>query len=156
MVEQLVDVPKIVVELEVSSGEVGSSGPGERASERDTTDAADTAFEVPVGEARPLGILQYSAATASEVGGSSGEAGSSWPGADDTTLPDDATVAKAVGGAWPPGIAEHGVTTASALAVSSGEAGSARPGAEQRAHPVPLMQQSQWMLIKLGLLESQS
>ena len=30
MVEQLVDVPKIVVELAVSSGEAGFSGPGER------------------------------------------------------------------------------------------------------------------------------
>ena len=36
---------------------------------------------------------------------SSDEAGSSWPGADDTTRPDDTTVAEA----RPPGIAEHSV-----------------------------------------------
>ena len=36
----------------------------------------------------------------------SGEAGSSWPGADDTTLPDDATVAKVVGEARLLGISE--------------------------------------------------
>ena len=39
MLEQLVDEPKIVVELTVSSGEAGSSGPRER----NTTDAAATA-----------------------------------------------------------------------------------------------------------------
>ena len=94
----------------------------------DTTDAAATAVKVPVGEARPLGISQYSTATEPEVEGSSGETGSSWTRADDTTRPDDATVAKAVGEARPPGIAEHSVATASAPAVSSGEAGSARPG----------------------------
>ena len=49
--------------------EFGSSGPGKR----DTTDVADAAVEVPVGEARPLGISQYSTATESEVEGSSGE-----------------------------------------------------------------------------------
>ena len=53
--------------------------------ERDTTDIADAAVEVPVGEARPPGISQHSTATESEDEGSSGEAGSSWPGADDMT-----------------------------------------------------------------------
>ena len=47
LVEQLVDVPKIVVGLAVSSGEAGSSGPGGR----DTTDASATAVKVPVGKA---------------------------------------------------------------------------------------------------------
>ena len=103
--EQLVDVPKIVVELTVSFGEAGSSGPGGR----DTTDAAATAVKVLVGKARPLGISQYSTAPESEVEGSPGEAGSSWRGADDTTRPDDATVAEPVGEARPPGIAEHSV-----------------------------------------------
>ena len=42
----------------------------------------------------------------------SGEDGSFWPGADDTTRHVDATVAKAVGEARPLGIAEHSVTTA--------------------------------------------
>ena len=78
MAEQLVDVTKIVVELAMSSGEAGSSGPG----------------------------------------------------AEDMTRPGDATFANAVGEGRPPRIAEHSVTTASALAVSSGEAGSARPGRE--------------------------
>ena len=63
--------------------------------ERHDEDAA-TAVEVPIGEARPLGISQYSTATISEVEGSPSEAGSSWPGADDTTRPDSASVAKAV------------------------------------------------------------
>ena len=72
-----------------------------------TTDLADAAVEVPVGEARPPGISQYSTATESEVDGSS------WPRADDMTRHVDATVAKAVGEARPPGIAEHSVATAS-------------------------------------------
>ena len=76
----------------------------------------------------PLGITQYSAATESEVKGSSGGAGSSWPGADDTTRPGDAAFANAVGEGRHLRIAEHSVPTASALAASSGEAGSARPG----------------------------
>ena len=56
---------------------------------------------------------------------SSGGAGSSGPGADDTTRPDDATFANAVGEGRHLRIAEHSVPTASALAVSAGEA---RPG----------------------------
>ena len=43
----------------------------------------------------------------------SGEDGSCWPIADDTTRRVDATVAKAVGEARPPGIAEHSVATVS-------------------------------------------
>ena len=73
------------------------------------------------------GIAQYSTTTEPEVEGSSGEAGSSWSGADDTTSADDSTVAKAFGAAQPPGTAVHGVSTAFKLAASSGEAGSARP-----------------------------
>ena len=105
---QLVEVPKIVVGRAVSSGGVGSSGPGKR----DTTDVADAAIEVPVGEARTLGISQYSTATESEVEGSSGEAWSSRPGADDVTRHVDATVAKAVDEVRLLGIAEHSVATA--------------------------------------------
>ena len=45
------DVPKITVELAVSSDEAGSSGSGER----NTTNRAAAAVEVLVGEARPLG-----------------------------------------------------------------------------------------------------
>ena len=97
MVVQLVEVPKIVVGLAVSSGGDGSFGPGKR----DTTDVTDAAVEKTVGEARPLGISQCSTATESEVEGSSGGAGSSWPGADDMTRHVDATVAKAVGEARP-------------------------------------------------------
>ena len=67
MAEQLVDVPKIVTELAVSSG------PGER----DTTDDAASPVDVLVGEARRLGMSQRSTAKESEVEGSSGEAGSS-------------------------------------------------------------------------------
>ena len=63
---QLVEVPKFVVGLAVSSGEGGSSGPGKR----DTTDEAAAVVEVPVGEARPPGISQYSTATESEFEGS--------------------------------------------------------------------------------------
>ena len=59
----------------MSSGGDGSSGEGKR----HTTDAAAAAVEVPVGEAQAPGISQYSAATESEVEGSSVEAGSSWP-----------------------------------------------------------------------------
>ena len=100
---------------------------------RETTNAAAAAVEEPVGAARSLGIPLYSTATESEVGGSSGEAGSSGPGADDTARPDDATVAKA-GENRSPGIAEHSVTTASVFAVSSGEAVSAR--LEMRTRPM--------------------
>ena len=105
MVVRLVDVPKIVVGLAASSGSDGSSGPGRR----DTI--ADTAVEVLVGGAWPPRISLYSTATESEVEGSSGEAGSSWPGADDMPCHVGATVAKVVGEARPPGIAEHSVAT---------------------------------------------
>ena len=44
--------------------------------ERDTTNATAAAVEEPAGEARPFGIAQKSATTASEVDVSSGEAGS--------------------------------------------------------------------------------
>ena len=70
-----------------------------------------------VGEARPFGIAQYSTTTESEVEGSPGEAGSSWPGADDTTSAGVTTVAKTVGESRPPGIAKLSTTTE----VSSGE-----------------------------------
>ena len=61
--------------------------------------------------------------TESEVEASSGEAVSSWPGADDTTSAGDATVAKVVGEARLPGVAKQSATTAADIAVSSGEAG---------------------------------
>ena len=109
MLEQLVDEPKIVVELTVFSGEAGSSGPRER----NTTDAAATAVEVPVGEARPLGIAQYSTATESEVEMSSGGAGSSWPGADDTTPVGAAPMDIAPGQIPAPGLGSSNQSTTS-------------------------------------------
>ena len=66
-----------------------------------------------------LGVAQHSATAESEVEGSSGEAGSSWPGADGTTSAGVATVAETVGKSRPPGIANHGSTAV----VSFGEAG---------------------------------
>ena len=126
MVVPLVDAPKIVVGLAVSSGGDGSSGPGRI----DTTDVADAAVEVPVGEAWPPGISKCSTATESKVEGSSGKAGSSWPGADDMTRHVDATVAKAIGEARPPEFAKDSATTESKVTVSSGEVGFARPGAK--------------------------
>ena len=50
-----------------------------------------------VGEAGPLGIAQYSTTTESKVEGSSGEAGSFWSGADDTTSAGISAVVKTVG-----------------------------------------------------------
>ena len=94
--------------------------------ERDTTDAAATTVEVPFGEARPPGISQHSTATESKFEGSSGEAGSSWPGAGNTARP-DATVAKVVGEVRPPECAKDSATTESSFAVSSGEAGHSWP-----------------------------
>ena len=88
--------------------------------------------------------------TESEFEGSSGEAGFFWPGAGDTVRPDNATAAKAVGEARPPEFAKDSATIESKVAVSSGEAGSARPGA--KSTPVPLMRQSQCLMMKLGLL----
>ena len=108
------DVPKIVVELAVSSGEAGSSVPGER----DTTDAAATVVEEPVGEARPLGIAQYSAATASALAVSSGETGSVRPGDKDTTDADGTAVVGPAGEDRPCGIAKQSATTESDIAVS--------------------------------------
>ena len=125
----------------VSPGEAGS--PGSRAG--GTTSTAEVALEIAKNragglekETRPTppqqskcllvnGSAQYSSTTEPEVEGSSGEAGSSWSGVDDTTSADDSTVAKASGAAQPPGTAAHGVSTAFELAVSSGE-GSAQPG----------------------------
>ena len=72
MAEQLVDAPKIVVELTVSPGEAGSSRP-----EIDDTISTDGATATKaVGEARPLGIAEHSVTTASALAVFSGEAGS--------------------------------------------------------------------------------
>ena len=85
-------------------------------------------------------IPQYNTATEPEVEGSSGEAGSSWPGADAQL--DDATVEKLLV------TAEHGVTPV--IAVFSGDGPSCR--AELAA---PALQQA-CLREKPGLLESQS
>ena len=58
-----------------------------------------------------FGIAQYSTTTESEVEGFCGEAGSSWPGADDTTGAGVATVATTVGESRPQGIAKNSTTT---------------------------------------------
>ena len=65
-----------------------------------------------------------------ELAASSGEMGSSWPGANDTTSAAATGVVKYVGEARPPGIAQHSASTESENAVSSGEVGSCRPGAD--------------------------
>ena len=64
MAVQLVEVPKIVAGLEVSSGEDGSSGPGR-----------ETRPTPPLQHSNCL-LVKCSTTTESEVEGSSGEAGS--------------------------------------------------------------------------------
>ena len=59
-VVQLVEVPKIVVGLAVSSSEVGSSGP----EERHMTRHVDATVAEAVGEARPPGIAEHNVSTA--------------------------------------------------------------------------------------------
>ena len=81
-------------------------------------------LEEPVGEARPLGIAQ------SAVEGSSGEAWSSWSGAERTPSAGITAVAMPAGGPRPPGIARQSATTESDIAVSSGEAGPSWPRAK--------------------------
>ena len=93
----------------VSPGEAGS--PGSRAGGTTRT-AAVAAVAESVAEAWPL-----------EIANRASEAGSSWPGADDTTSADVAAVAGPAGEARPLGIAKHGTTTESDIAVSSGGAG---------------------------------
>ena len=101
-----------------------------------------------VGEARPLGVAQYSTTTESEVE-LSGEAGLSRSGADVTTSACVTTVAKTVGEPQPPGIAKNSTTTEA----SSGEAGPV--GQEHMALTPPPLQQPLGRLEKLSLLESQ-
>ena len=55
-----------------------------------------------------------------ELAVSSGEAGSSWPGTNDTTCLDDAIVAESFGEPQSPGIAKHSALMESELAKSSG------------------------------------
>ena len=128
----------------MSSGEAGSSWPGER----DATNAWDR-------------MVQYHHRSCSRrvFRGR---------GADDTTSADDSTVARTCGEAEPLGIAAHGVSTASDLAVSSGIAGSARPGERDttnadvtavarsagKAQPLGIAKCS--LLGSFGLLESKS
>ena len=108
----LVAVLKIVSQVE-SSGELSSrsSAASPRSCllgpEQMTHTSADvTAVARSAGEGRPRGIAQCSAKTESEVEGSCGEAGSSWPGADDTTIAGVTTVLETVGESRPlPGIA---------------------------------------------------
>ena len=83
MVEQFVEVPKIVVGLAISSGEAGSVRLGENV----------TAVARPAGGARHIGIAKQSAKIESNVAVSSGEAGPSWSRAKGTTSADVAAVA---------------------------------------------------------------
>ena len=87
----------------------------------DTTSAAATA--VAKCEARPPGIAQHNASTESELAACSGEAGSTRPGAVDTTSADVTAAAKSADEARPPGIAKHSTRTDSELAAFYGEAG---------------------------------
>ena len=92
------------------------------------TEDAAFAVEVPVGEARPLGISQYSTATESEVRVLLVKLALLGLEQTNTTRLDDATVAKAVGEGRPLEIADL-----SASALSPGEAASARPGEKVNA-----------------------
>ena len=96
---------------------------------KSTPSAVDTAVAMPADEARPPGIEKQSATTESDIAVSSDEA-------------------------RPPGIERHSATTESDIEVSSGEAGLLGP--QQMAGTVPASQQSHCLLVKLGLLESQS
>ena len=79
----------------------------------------------------------------SEVDVSSGEAGSSWPGADDTTSAGVTTIAKAGGEARPLGIENQSATTESDIAVSSDEA--RPPGIEKQGATTEFdVAQSKW------------
>ena len=64
------------------------------------------------------------------------------------------TVAKAVGEDRSPGTAKRSALTASALALASDESGSSR--LERRTRPTPTLQHSPGLLVKLGVLVSQS
>ena len=123
MAGQLVDVTKIVVELAMSSGEAGSSGPGAD----DTTRLDDATFAKAVGKVRPLRIAEHSVPTASALAVSSGEAGSARPG--EKADAGVKAVARPAGGARPLVIAKHSTKTESDVAVSSGEAGPSWPRA---------------------------
>ena len=77
------------------------------------------------GECVPEHIMERTV----ELAVSSGEAGSSGLGVDDTTSAAVTAGGKSVGEARPPGIAKHSASTESVLEVSSVEAGSFGPGA---------------------------
>ena len=130
MTEQLVDVPKIVVELTVPSGKAESYGP----EACNTTSAATTAVAKSAGEARPPGIAKQCASTKSQIAVSSGEAGFPSP-EKDTTSADAAAVAKPVGEARPPGIAKYSASTECEFAKSPDEAGSSRTPQGQERKP---------------------
>ena len=128
MTEQLVGVPKIVVELAVSSGEAGSFRPGAN----DTTSAAATAVAESVDEARPLVIAKHSASTAATAVDTTvaKSVDETPPGIAKYSASTAATaVAKSVGEDRPLGIANHSASTESVFSVSFGEAGSFGPGA---------------------------
>ena len=111
--------------------------------ERGTTDAADTAVEVLVGEARPLGIAEHSTKTESAVAVSSGEAGPSWPRVKSTPSAVDTAVAMLAGEARPYGIEK--------LECHDESLNSRRVPVKLVARSIqPLLQQSQ-MLMKLDL-----
>ena len=129
-------------EVEGSSGEASISWPGVE----NTTSADDSTVAKGFGEAQPPGIAVHGVSTASEFAVSSGESGSARPGAKSTPSAVDAAVAMPVDEVRP-GIAKQSATTESDIAVSSGVAG---------AHPVPMLRQSQCLLVKLSLLVSQS
>ena len=112
-IEQLKEVTKIVSQEE-SSGELSS---------RSSVSSLQRLRKLLV---KLVLLGSHSTTTESEVEGSSGEAGSSWPGADDTTSAGFTTVAKTVGGLRPSGIAKNSATTEA----SSGEAGPSWPGAD--------------------------
>ena len=134
---QLVEVPKFVIGLAVSSGEGGSSGPGKR----DTTDEAAAVVEVPVGEARPPGISQYSTATESEFEGSG-------PGQVTQLALTMQLLQKLLVKLGLPSLRR---TLPRQNPRSQYRLVSPR-GPEQRAHPLPTLQQSQCLLVKPGPL----
>ena len=78
----------------------------------------------PAGEACPRGIAKQSTTTESDIVVSSGEAGPSWPRANDMNSAAATVAVKSAGEFRPPGIAKHSATTKPELAESSGEAGS--------------------------------
>ena len=132
---------------------VGEARPPEVAMCRATT-AATVANPDDVGQVRPSGIAKHEATTDPELAEFDEDRPPGFAkyrattAATATTRADVTAVAQYAGEAQPPRIAKHSARTESELAESY--------GGEHMARPTPKLQQPQSLLVKIGLLRSQS